>query len=747
MRPFSMIRTRDQWIRATHGDTAFEPASSAVQLSSQAAAPSMPSAAPAQAGGMAFDAGCRLYVSRPEAGRVDRLRWASQPASTPAAGPPEQVALFADAPAFAAGDFEPAGSAPAAPLSEPRGLAIDVDDRLFVAESGAGRIVVVDIWSGRVLRSVRVAAPGGGIAAPLDLACSGRRVWALLAGTPWLVALEARRGPWPVPFTPPEGIPSDARPVRVAASCRGLPLLLFADSSDAAGRAWVVALDPPRAIVEVAFATDLELLASDSLVVAHRPGEPLSSYDLEPDAVIAGRPLRARGYDGLGIARAPDGGVVYGTASGGWARALPARLRYARSGRVATYRLDSHTLQNEWGRVFLDACVPTGADVRIHCATTDEVGDEPAVPWVPPVNVDSATIVRPELTPPLPPVALAPAADAVVQGVHRRESGRELPWSRPAAGDAFETYEAPVIAPPGRYLWITLELLGNTNVTPCIRALRAEHASHDLMRRLPRAFSREERQASFLGRYLAMLEGLTFDLDARGAARERLLDPRVTPEELLQWLGGFVGLALDERWPLDARRMLVAEAPELFRLRGTVASLERMLEILLGRRPLIVERFKLRGLGGVLVGGSERTATAGAVVGAGLRVGGAVGIEGETQLGTTPEDAFRTHAHRFAVVVPELLDSEQLATVRDTLAVHRPAHTVFEVCTVGTGMRVGRGLHVGLLATVGRTGGFDTLQLGESLLGRDAVVGRPGYGGRAGETRLGGGDGPGMWVG
>src|SRR5262249_50748414 len=150
------------------------------------------------------------------------------------------------------------------------------------------------------------------------------------------------------------------------------------------------------------------------------------------------------------------------------------------------------------------------------------------------------------------------------------------------------------------------------------------------------------------------------------------------PEEVLPWLASFLGLTLDERWPLLARRQLIDEIPKLWRSRGTVAGLSRYLELYLGlgRPPLIVEHFRLRGLGGALLSNEASTLFAGAVVGQNLRVGGAVGRPGEVALEGCPDDAFETHAHRFSVVVPALLDAEALAVVTDVLEVHRPAHTI-----------------------------------------------------------------------
>lgn len=47
------------------------------------------------------------------------------------------------------------------------------------------------------------------------------------------------------------------------------------------------------------------------------------------------------------------------------------------------------------------------------------------------------------------------------------------------------------------------------------------------------------------------------------------VDPMVAPADFVSWLGGWVGVALEEDWPLERRRRFVAAAADLYARRGT----------------------------------------------------------------------------------------------------------------------------------------------------------------------------------
>jgi len=225
-----------------------------------------------------------------------------------------------------------------------------------------------------------------------------------------------------------------------------------------------------------------------------------------------------------------------------------------------------------------------------------------------------------------------------------------------------------------------------------------------------------------------------------------LLDARATPDEALPWLASFLGLVLDELWATapapngqtasDVRRRYVEEAAWLFRYRGTVPGLKRFIEIYTGVPVVLIEHFQLRGIGGAMLGDTG-AAFSSSVLGVGFRVGGALSTTETMPLTGSVANAFLTHAHRFTVIVPAVLTPEQLGVVNNILVVHRPAHTVFGLYTVGAGMRVGRALIAGMTSVIGPTGGFSTIQLGEAILGRGAIIGRPETGAVLGSTKVG----------
>jgi len=70
---------------------------------------------------------------------------------------------------------------------------------------------------------------------------------------------------------------------------------------------------------------------------------------------------------------------------------------------------------------------------------------------------------------------------------------------------------------------------------------------------------------------------------------EAYLDPAYAPEDFLDWLAAWVGAALDQTWPLERRRRMVASAADLYRLRGTAGGLAAQVAIYTGGKVEVIE--------------------------------------------------------------------------------------------------------------------------------------------------------------
>jgi phage tail-like protein len=686
------LRGSAQWRRAVHQHTAT--VGEVVQLATvDAVSPPAATGSDFTGGfaGLAFDQGCRLFHAQPEAAAIEFVFWGR----TDAVGVHEDRA---EPFAFTGSARVAAGALPKRPLA----LASDGTGFLYVADPNDLAVWLVDIRQKEVARRVVFKAP------PLDLAARAGAVYVLLGdGTTWQVA----------PCESPERTRFPAVP--------GAERLAL--GSDGSGRmvAWVLsapgrstaALQALHATLTVpaAYCTDVLVEPAESespsgthvLVLAQRPGEELRRLQLGPDGSTALVGLVAPHYDGRGIETAPDGRVAYFTGRG-VRHAAPARGRYVQTGLLFTTALDSEQDQSRWGRILVEACVPTGTRIQFRAFTRDDLDYDDAIGGPP--------------APGVPPVLSSHTWETHTDEPHplyRDSSARPL---SPLPVDGFASYDAPIPVARGRYLWLVFSLEGTRTKTPRLRSVRIEYPGHALLGVLPRTLWREPPAREFLFRFLAPMAAMLDEWEGVSSARHRLLDPRITPSAALPWLAQFVGLVLDPCWPNAAQRRLIAEAASLFRTRGTLGSLTRMLELLTDAEVLIIENFRMRG-GGVV--GNARAIVSQAVLGAGYRVGGRIGEPAPLPIAEAPPPDFDDFAHRFTVTIVAALDDAQLASARRLIEQHKPAHTDFTLCTARAGLRVGVGSHIGVSSIVGESSGFEPAIVGDAALGAGFVLGRP----------------------
>jgi phage tail-like protein len=93
----------------------------------------------------------------------------------------------------------------------------------------------------------------------------------------------------------------------------------------------------------------------------------------------------------------------------------------------------------------------------------------------------------------------------------------------------------------------------------------------------------------FLARYLLIFETIFEPVSRTVANIPDYFDPNIAPSDVLPWLGSWLGLVLDERWPDARRRELIRSAAHLYRWRGTRRGLEEFIRVYTGIVPEITE--------------------------------------------------------------------------------------------------------------------------------------------------------------
>jgi phage tail-like protein len=95
---------------------------------------------------------------------------------------------------------------------------------------------------------------------------------------------------------------------------------------------------------------------------------------------------------------------------------------------------------------------------------------------------------------------------------------------------------------------------------------------------LPAVYQEDEFVLRFVAAFDEGLAPVVATLDNLQA----YVDPELTPEDFLDWLGDWVGVAVDDRLAAAERRELVSQAVELHRARGTAAGIAQEVRLAVG---------------------------------------------------------------------------------------------------------------------------------------------------------------------
>lgn len=141
----------------------------------------------------------------------------------------------------------------------------------------------------------------------------------------------------------------------------------------------------------------------------------------------------------------------------------------------------------------------------------------------------------------------------------------------------------------GRYLWLCIEVLGAGEGV--IKDLKAILPGDNFMYAFPEVY---QEWNGFFHRYLSVFSSIYNDFQEQIDTVDRVLDLDRAPEKLLYLLAEWMGVDIRGSFLSGKKlRTFVKEIHKLNQWKGTRKALERLTEIVLDERPVIVERGSL----------------------------------------------------------------------------------------------------------------------------------------------------------
>ncbi len=143
----------------------------------------------------------------------------------------------------------------------------------------------------------------------------------------------------------------------------------------------------------------------------------------------------------------------------------------------------------------------------------------------------------------------------------------------------------------GRFIWFKIELISYDGEKPEIKDIKIEFPLKPITDYLPEIYQRDEKSYDVLNRFLGIFQALMDDLDESIEDVSRYLDLEQVNLEFLYWLSSWLKIDNYHIWPEEKLRVLLRNASQLYQLKGTRFSIEKIVEMYTGEKPFIVESF------------------------------------------------------------------------------------------------------------------------------------------------------------
>ena len=254
----------------------------------------------------------------------------------------------------------------------------------------------------------------------------------------------------------------------------------------------------------------------------------------------------------------------------------------------------------------------------------------------------------------------------------------------------------------------------------------------------------------FRERLLANLEGILTPIENRVAAAEYLLDPYATPAAMLPWLGSYLGRTLDAGWPEARQRRAIAAAGRQLRQRGTYRGVCLAVDIatdgaVARGEVVLLETHRLRRTNATVLGismGGRNVLTQFGVPSGNSIVGDTLILSAERAIDVlallAPSVAKGADAATVSQFLDEYADRVQVTVILQgptaaslkpvvtaVLQAELPAQLHFEIAPIQPRFILGLSPLLGVDTFLDPPVAPAPLTLGQSVVGRDAIVRDP----------------------
>lgn len=141
----------------------------------------------------------------------------------------------------------------------------------------------------------------------------------------------------------------------------------------------------------------------------------------------------------------------------------------------------------------------------------------------------------------------------------------------------------------GRYLWILLEVYRQPGQNLKFESITAYFPKQSWLSYLPELYEASDTE-HFLDHYLSVFQSIYDDWNVYIKEIPYLLDVNTTKTEYLDFLCQWIGVTKSQMWSDEKKRMLLSQAADLFRFRGTRKGLLKLLHLYLEAQVFLVEK-------------------------------------------------------------------------------------------------------------------------------------------------------------